>query len=66
MNSCNLFVEDWEKAANVEIASGETLTGTISNLQPATNYLFRMFAENAIGRSKASPIVKGTTLEEGS
>ncbi|GAB6027127.1 Down syndrome cell adhesion molecule-like protein 1, partial [Chamberlinius hualienensis] len=54
----------WNDAITMETVNGEPTNSIVSHLQPATHYVFRLFAENSVGRSDSSPILRVTTNED--
>ncbi|XP_023220992.1 Down syndrome cell adhesion molecule-like protein Dscam2 isoform X2 [Centruroides sculpturatus] len=56
-------IKGGDKWQNISI-SGISTTATISGLQPATYYILRVLAENAIGKSNLSKIITTSTDEE--
>ncbi|XP_067138856.1 cell adhesion molecule Dscam1-like [Centruroides vittatus] len=58
-----LASESWTSAFEKEI-SGSNMTMVINNLRPVTNYHFRVYASNALGKSSPSDVHSLTTEEE--
>ena len=55
----------WETEAGKEILDTENNFLEIVNLQPASGYFLRIFANNDVGTSKPSPTIAIQTKEEG-
>jgi chitodextrinase len=49
------------QGAWVDVAVTNRIVATVSGLTPATTYEFRVFAEDAAGRSDPSAVVTATT-----
>ncbi|GAB6032244.1 Down syndrome cell adhesion molecule-like protein 1 [Chamberlinius hualienensis] len=55
--------DSWEQGVSVETVNGEPMSAIINKLQAATNYLLRIYAQNDVGKSPVSHILRVITLE---
>ncbi|GAB6032243.1 Down syndrome cell adhesion molecule-like protein 1 [Chamberlinius hualienensis] len=54
----------WDKAVMMETVNGHPSSSIVTQLRPYTTYVFRVYAENAIGRSTSSQILSVNTEED--
>lgn len=64
VGNCSLL-DSWDDAVTMETVNGDPTNSIVANLHPATHYLFRLFAENELGRSKPSQVLRVSTNEDG-
>lgn len=60
-----LFLGKWHNRMNNITVTGPESSGVVMGLKPAKIYLFRVLAENRIGKSEPSKPVEAITQEEG-